>query len=139
MIKLKGVPNEDLNGFMDEGTEFHGELRFRDTFRIDGQLSGKVFSEHTLIVGEAGKVDAEVDCGVVSIRGTVSGRVTGRERIELLAGAKVQATLVSPKLVIEEGAFFQGQVDMGGLAKAAAPVLPLPSIVFAAGGPDRRS
>jgi cytoskeletal protein CcmA (bactofilin family) len=139
MIKLKGVPNEDLNGFMDEGTEFHGELRFRDTFRVDGQLSGKVFSEHTLIVGESGKVDAEVDCGVVSIRGTVTGRVTGRERIELLAGAKVQATLVSPKLVIEEGAFFQGQVDMGGLAKAAATVLPLPSIVFAGGGPDRRS
>jgi cytoskeletal protein CcmA (bactofilin family) len=140
MIKLKGLPNEDLNGFMDEGTEFHGELRFRDTFRIDGRLTGKVLSEHTLIVGEAGKVDAEIDCGVVSIRGTVSGRVTGRQRIELLAGSKVQATLVSPKLVIEEGAFFQGQCDMGGLSKTApASVLPLPSTVLAGGGPDRRS
>jgi cytoskeletal protein CcmA (bactofilin family) len=139
MIKLKGLPSEDLNGFMDEGTEFHGELRFQDTFRIDGRLTGKVLSEHTLIVGEAGKVDAEIDCGVVSIRGTVSGRVTGRQRIELLAGSKVQATLVSPKLVIEEGAFFQGQCDMGGLSKAAASVLPLPSAVLAGGGSDRRS
>jgi cytoskeletal protein CcmA (bactofilin family) len=139
MIKLKGLPSEDLNGFMDEGTEFHGELRFQDTFRIDGRLTGKVLSEHTLIVGEAGKVDAEIDCGVVSIRGTVTGRVTGRQRIELLAGSKVQATLVSPKLVIEEGAFFQGTCDMGGLAKQAAAVLPLPSAVLAGGGPDRRS
>jgi cytoskeletal protein CcmA (bactofilin family) len=139
MIKLKGLPSEDLNGFMDEGTEFHGELRFQDTFRIDGRLTGKVLSEHTLIVGEAGKVDAEIDCGVVSIRGTVTGRVTGRQRIELLAGSKVQATLVSPKLVIEEGAFFQGQCDMGGLAKAATSLLPLPSAVLAGGGPDRRS
>jgi cytoskeletal protein CcmA (bactofilin family) len=139
MIKLKGLPSEDLNGFMDEGTEFHGELRFQDTFRIDGRLTGKVLSEHTLIVGEAGKVDAEIDCGVVSIRGTVTGRVTGRQRIELLAGSKVQATLVSPKLVIEEGAFFQGMCDMGGLAKPAASVLPLPSVVLAGGSPDRRS
>src|SRR5881628_2129903 len=119
MIKLKGLPSEDLNGFMDEGTQFHGELRFRDTFRIDGHLTGKVVSEHTLIVGESGKVDADIDCGVVSIRGTVSGRVHGRQRIELLAGSKVQATLISPKLVIEDGAFFQGDCQMGSPPKGA--------------------
>ncbi|PYQ13212.1 MAG: hypothetical protein DMF80_14965 [Acidobacteria bacterium] len=139
MIKLKGLPSEDLNGFMDEGTQFHGELRFRDTFRIDGHLTGKVVSEHTLIVGESGKVDAEIDCGVVSIRGTVTGRVHGRQRIELLAGSRVQATLVSPRLVIEEGAFFQGQCDMGSLPKAAPSLLPLPSAVLAGGGPEHRS
>ena len=59
-------------------------------------------------------MEAEIDCGVVSIRGTVSGRVHGRQRIELLAGSRVQATLVSPRLVIEDGAFFQGECDMGG-------------------------
>ena len=112
MIKIKGLTAEDLNGFMDEGTEFHGELRFRNTFRIDGKLKGRIVSENTLIVGEAGEVDAEIECGVVSIRGTVSGRIQGRERIELLAGSKVQATLVSPRLVIEEGAFFQGDCEM---------------------------
>ena len=63
----------------------------------------------------------------------------GRQRIELLAGSRVQATLVSPRLVIEEGAFFQGQCDMGGLPKAAATLLPLPSAVLAGGGPERRS
>jgi cytoskeletal protein CcmA (bactofilin family) len=51
---------------------------------------------------------------VVSIRGVVSGRVQGRQRIEVLAGARVQATLVAPRLVIEEGAFFQGECDMAG-------------------------
>jgi cytoskeletal protein CcmA (bactofilin family) len=112
MIKIKGLTAEDLNGFMDEGTEFHGELRFRNTFRIDGVLKGRVVSENTLIVGESGEVHADIECGVVSIRGTVTGKVHGRERIELLAGSKVQATLVSPRLVIEEGAFFQGDCEM---------------------------
>ena len=114
MLKIKGLSAEELNGFMDQGTEFEGELRFKDTFRIDGSLKGRIVSDNTLIVGESGRVDADIECAVVSIRGTVTGRVHGRERIELLAGSRVQATLVSPKLLIEEGAFFQGQCDMGG-------------------------
>lgn len=123
MIKIKGLTTEDLNGFMDEGTEFQGELRFRDTFRVDGRVKGKIVSDNTLIVGETGHVEADIDCGIVSIRGAVSGRVQGRQKIELLAGSKVQATLVSPRLVIEEGAFFQGECDMGSASKAA--VVPL--------------
>ena len=124
MIKLKGLASEDLNGFMDEGTEFLGELRFRDTLRIDGRLKGKIVSDNTLIVGESGNVEAEVDCGVVSIRGTVTGKIHGRQRIELLAGSKVSGTLISPKLVIEDGAFFQGDCRMG--EGAVPPAKPAP-------------
>jgi cytoskeletal protein CcmA (bactofilin family) len=126
--KMKGlVGAEELNGFMDEGTEFIGELRFQNTFRIDGKLKGKVVSDHTLIVGESGQVDAEIDCAVISIKGSVSGRVHARQRIELLSGARVMATLVSPRLVIEEGAVFQGQCDMGSAATGGgkAEVVPM--------------
>jgi cytoskeletal protein CcmA (bactofilin family) len=119
MVKVKGQGADGLNGFMDVGTEFVGELRFRDTFRVDGRVQGKIVSDNTLIVGESGQ----------------SGRVHGRQKIELLAGAKVQGTLVSPKLVIEEGAFFEGTCDMNAAAKRA--VLPMPA--RAAGGPEGRS
>ena len=124
MMKIKGLSAEDLNGFMDEGTEFNGELRFRDTFRIDGRLKGKIVSDNTLIVGESGQVEADIDCGVVSIRGMVAGRVHGRQRIEVLAGARVQATLMAPRLVIEEGAFFQGECDMASATKGTVVALP---------------
>jgi len=135
MTRGKARTSDDLNGFMDEGTEFHGELRFHDTFRIDGKLVGKIVSENTLIVGESGQVEADIDCGVVSVRGSVSGRVHGRTRIELLAGSRVQATLVSPKLVIEEGAFFQGECDMGSSPRGSLVAMPAPA--RAAAGPDR--
>lgn len=121
MIKLKGLgAAEELNGFMDEGTEFLGELRFRDTYRIDGHVRGRILSENTLVVGETGRVEADIDCGVVSIRGSVQGHVIGRQRIELLAGARVTGTLVSPKLVIEDGAFFQGDCAMAPVAPRSA-------------------
>lgn len=137
MIKIKGLPTEDLNGFMDEGSEFLGELRFRDTFRVDGRIKGKIVSDNTLIVGEAGQVEADIDCGVVSIRGTVTGHVHGRQKIELLAGARVQGTLVSPRLLIEEGAFFQGDCDMAAAPKATVLSLPAPG-GKAAAGTERR-
>ena len=121
MIKLKGLTvTEELNGFLDQGSEFLGELRFRHTFRIDGHVRGKIVSENQLVVGESGRVEADIDCGVVSIRGTVIGHVRGREKIEVLAGAHVQGTLVAPKLLIEDGALFQGDCDMPA-AGAAGP------------------
>jgi cytoskeletal protein CcmA (bactofilin family) len=135
MIKIKGISAEDLNGFMDEGTEFLGELRFRDSFRIDGRLKGKVVSDNTLIVGETGQVEAEIDCGVVSVKGNVSGRIQARQRVEILAGARVQASLVSPRLVIEEGAIFQGECDMNAANKPAVHL----ASPKAAAGPERRS
>jgi cytoskeletal protein CcmA (bactofilin family) len=111
MLQIKGA--EDLNGFLDEGTEFSGELRFRDVLRVDGRAKGRIVSDNMLIIGETGQVDAEIDCGVVSIRGRVSGQVRGRQRIELLSGCRVQARLVAPKLLIEDGAFFEGDCQMG--------------------------
>ena len=112
MIRLKGLATEELNGFLDQGSEFLGELRFRHTFRVDGHVRGKIVSDNTLIVGETGRVEADIDCGVVSIRGTVVGHVRGRQRIEVLAGARVQGSLEAPKLLIEDGASFQGDCDM---------------------------
>jgi cytoskeletal protein CcmA (bactofilin family) len=109
--QLRNLAGEELNGFMDQGTEFLGELRFRDTFRVDGHVKGRIVSDNTLIVGETGHVEADIDCGVVSIRGTVTGHIHGRQRIELMAGSRVHGTLSSPRLVIEEGALFQGDCD----------------------------
>jgi cytoskeletal protein CcmA (bactofilin family) len=133
MIKIKGLA-EDLNGFLDEGTEFIGELRFRDTFRVDGRVKGKIVSDNTLVVGETARIEADIDCGIVSIKGSVTGNVQGRQRVELLAGAKVQGSLASPRLVIEEGAFFQGDCDMSTAQKAAVVTL---SPARAASGSDR--
>jgi cytoskeletal protein CcmA (bactofilin family) len=54
--------------------------------------------------------------------------VHGRERIELLAGSRVQATLVSPKLLIEDGAFFQGQCEMTEATAAEVIAGPRPRL-----------
>ena len=106
--------SENLNGFIDQGTEFVGELRFRDTFRVDGVVLGRIVSDNMLVIGEHGFVEAEIDCGIVSIRGRVRGHIHARDRIEILSGAHVEATLDAPRMIVEEGASLAGQTDVGG-------------------------
>ena len=101
-----------LNGFLDRGSHFQGDLTFEETFRIDGRFEGKIRSGSELILGDSADVNAEIEVGRLSVNGRLQGSVKATEKIELLAKARVQATLSTPVLKVEEGAFFQGSCQM---------------------------
>lgn len=102
-----------LNGFIDRGSQFDGELRFEETFRIDGKFEGKIRAGAELILGDTADVTAEISVKRLSVNGTLRGTVQAAERIELLAHARVTAEISTPVLKIEEGAQFQGTCQMG--------------------------
>lgn len=109
----------ELNGFLDAGSRIEGELRFEDTFRIDGNLTGKALSKGDLIVGEGGEVSGEVHVGRLFVSGTVKGTVQATSRIEVAAGARLEADVTTATLLIEEGAWFQGRCVMDDEVKPA--------------------
>lgn len=101
-----------LNGFLDRGSHFQGELAFEETFRIDGRFEGKIRSGSELIVGDCAEVNADIEVGRLSVNGTLKGSVRATERIELLPRARVFADLATPILKVEEGAYFHGSCLM---------------------------
>lgn len=109
---MKRRRRTNLNGFLDAGSSIKGEVRFDDTFRVEGELTGKAISSGDLVVGENGSVDGEIEVGRAFIAGTVSGSIKASERIELTSGARVFADLETPALVVENGAVFQGHCTM---------------------------
>ena len=115
-----------LNGFIDRGSHFEGELSFEDTFRIDGKFDGKIRSGSELILGDTADVNAEITVRRLSANGSLRGSVTASERIELLAHARVLADLSSPILKIEEGAQFQGSCRMSSEPISNVVELPAP-------------
>jgi cytoskeletal protein CcmA (bactofilin family) len=111
---MKGTsPEGTLNGFLDRGSHFSGELKFDEGFRIDGRFEGKITSSSELVIGETAEVDAEINVGKLSVNGSLKGTVTVTERVELHPKAKVLADVTTPALSIDDGAFFQGSCKMG--------------------------
>jgi cytoskeletal protein CcmA (bactofilin family) len=112
----------DLNGFLDRGATFRGELEFEDTMRIDGKFHGKIQSKNELIVGESAHIEGDVHVGRVAISGTVVGKIVAAQRVEIHRNGKVYSDIDTPALVIEEGAIFQGNCVMGDKKSAGASV-----------------
>lgn len=109
------VKNESfgkVSGFIDKDTEIIGDIRFKDSFRIDGKFKGKILSGSSLIIGETGDVEADIEAGSISINGKVKGTLNATELIEIFSQGRVIGKMVAPKLIIEEGAFFQGSCQM---------------------------
>lgn len=104
----------ELNGFLDRGSTYRGELEFEDTMRIDGRFNGKITSKNELIVGESASIDADIQVGRIAISGTVMGKIRADQKIEIHRSGRVFCELETPALIIEEGAIFQGSCVMEG-------------------------
>jgi cytoskeletal protein CcmA (bactofilin family) len=102
-----------LSGYVGNGTILTGETSFQAMLRIDGHLTGKVSSESgTLIVGSSGRVDANIAVASAIVSGTINGDVVATEKLELTRTARVIGNVQTPRLVIEDGAIFEGGCTM---------------------------
>ncbi len=102
----------EVTCFLGEGTRFTGDLYFRGAFRVDGRLAGAVVRGEVLIVGERGRVDAEIQVQVLQVSGTVQGNVTATHSAELLEPSHVSGTIRTPHLTVWKGAVFNGTCEM---------------------------
>jgi cytoskeletal protein CcmA (bactofilin family) len=110
-----------LTAFIDQGSEFEGKLSFKDTVRIDGCFRGEIASENTLIVGESGEIEACIRSKNVVISGSVDGDVIATQKVVLHKTGRVNGNIQTPSLVMEEGAWVNGQVKMSGGAEVKSP------------------
>ena len=102
-----------LSGYVGNGTVLTGETSFQAMLRIDGHLTGRISSESgTLIVGSSGRVDANIAVASAIISGTINGDIVASEKLELTRTARVVGNIQAPRLVIDDGAVFEGSCSM---------------------------
>ena len=93
------------------GTTVSGTLKFQGLARIEGVAESEISGEDVEIA-EGAVVNARVSAVRVTVGGNLAGEVFARERVEMLATARVQCTINTPELVIREGAIFDGDCQM---------------------------
>jgi cytoskeletal protein CcmA (bactofilin family) len=81
------------------------------SLRIDGYYEGELCIGGDLIIGESGSVYGSIIAKNIMIAGQARGNIEARGKLELAPSAKVMADAKMVFLVIEDGAFFQGQCE----------------------------
>jgi cytoskeletal protein CcmA (bactofilin family) len=96
-----------------------GQIFSREDLTIDGEVEGTVeLQEHRLTVGQNGKVVASIKAREVVVLGTVHGNVETTDKIEIRRDAKLIGDIRTARIVIEDGAYFKGNID---IIRADAP------------------
>jgi cytoskeletal protein CcmA (bactofilin family) len=95
-----------------ETLRVQGTLTSNEEIVVNGELSGQLHMNHRLTIGAKGKVEAGVQAKEVIIAGSVKGNVDAAERITLRAGANLVGDVKTAGIVIEDGAYFKGGIDI---------------------------
>jgi cytoskeletal protein CcmA (bactofilin family) len=121
---MKDKPRETeetkLAGLIDRESEFRGDLVFKGSFRIEGFFKGTIVSDSLLIVGDKAKVEAEIKVGQVIINGEIKGTVHAAEKVEIHNRGRVFGSIISPRLIVEEGAYLEANCQTQEIPPAAS-------------------
>jgi cytoskeletal protein CcmA (bactofilin family) len=98
--------------YLDRGTKISGKLRFEGPARIDGTIDGEIDGKE-ITIGESSVATAQIRADSIIVWGKVKGELTATNRIEIHPTAKVIGNIAAPKLIIHDGAIFEGQCSMG--------------------------
>jgi len=104
--------DEKPKAVLSRSLRIKGELSGADDVLIDGQVKGKIsFSGQKVIIGKSGRVDADLLGKIVIMEGQLNGEVVAEEKIVVRKSAVVCGNLTAPRMVVEDGASFHGNID----------------------------
>jgi cytoskeletal protein CcmA (bactofilin family) len=90
-----------------------GELSGSEDLYLDGEVEGSIeLKGHSLIIGPNGRVRANVHARDIVVHGKVDGNLRGSDRVELKKSSILVGDIYTQRIVIEDGAFFKGAVDL---------------------------
>jgi len=98
-----------------------GEIKGAGEIRIEGTVKGTLDCSALVLVAPGGRVDGEIRAETSMISGNVKGDIFASQKIELTPTAEVEGNITSPRVLIREGANFDGQVYMTGKKGGNAP------------------
>ncbi|MCC6293959.1 MAG: polymer-forming cytoskeletal protein [Bryobacterales bacterium] len=122
-----------------------GQLFSREDLYIDGEVEGAIeMQESKLTIGPNGRVQAGIKAREIVVLGTVHGNVDVGDRIDIRKDAKLVGDIRTIRIVIEDGAYFKGSIDIAKnevkpAARATPPAAaqPTPPAAAAASEPKR--
>lgn len=116
--------NEPLS-LIDRNSSIEGTFTTTRDVRIEGMVRGKIVCQGLLYIAESADIDATVEAASITVAGKLTGDVTCRGRLQITNTGRMSATVTTEALIIDEGAFYEGDLNMkssaGSLGSNVAP------------------
>ncbi len=112
----ENVINGSIN-LIGQGTTITGDLTCKGDIRIDGEIIGNVISMAKVVIGATGSVKGDVIGSNADISGVLTGDLTVNDTLFLKGSAVLNGDIVTNKLIVEAGAVFTGNCNMGASSK----------------------
>lgn len=104
-----------------------GQIIGKEDLTVDGEVEGSIeLHENRLTVGPHGRVQAGIKARELVVLGTIHGNVEITEKIEIRKEAKLVGDIKTARIVIEDGAYFKGSIDIVK-AEVKPPPAPKPA------------
>lgn len=110
--KPRGDAREGMT-LIGEEAFFHGALAVKGSLRVEGVFEGDISDAVDVEVGAHGRILGNVAAETLVVAGEVTGNVVASRSVELLSSARLSGDIRTPKLRVDEGAFFDGTCAMG--------------------------
>lgn len=92
---------------------FKGELSADEDLVIEGTIEGTIaHHKKNLMIGKQGRVTADIHASSVIVEGELNGDIHGDGLVSLAKGATVNGNVYCSRLIMEDGACFNGRVEM---------------------------
>jgi len=130
--KAPDTAREEMT-FIGKSVVIKGELSCGEDLYIEGQVEGTIeLGDHSLIIGPNGKIKANITARDLVVHGKVEGNVTATGRVELRKSCTLIGDVSTQRIVIEDGAFFKGAIDIK--ERDAKPEVRKPLVAAASAG-----
>lgn len=114
----KQSPGLTVN-LLSSGSLFEGKTQTENDIRIDGIFKGQLSCKARMIIGPSGHFEGDCQCLNAVVEGNFQGRMKVHETLEVRENGKVRGEIQTKKLVVQSGAVFDVQCDMGTRSAAA--------------------
>jgi cytoskeletal protein CcmA (bactofilin family) len=106
-----------------------GQIFAREDLTIDGEVEGTIeCHEHRLTIGPNARVQAGLKAREIIIHGSIQGNVEATDKIDIKKEAKLVGDIKTSRIVIEDGAYFKGSIDISKAAPKAQPAPPISAV-----------
>ena len=110
---VPAVPATSAPSTIGRTVTIEGSLTAKEDILLEGRFNGEVrLPENALVVGPTGDIHADIRAQIVTIHGKADGDIKASDQVEISASGSMRGDILSPRVILHDGAKFKGRIDM---------------------------